>query len=398
MSLSIWLTEQPAYSSVGIVPPQFEGGHVLRMLYDEANQFVFTVDRYYDGAGNLLPSKLHRFNSTFSWEVGIPHAEIESGSATNQFVDMAIAGGAIVVLRRDESGETSRYYIDKLDPHTLNLISALEVYECKMTAIPGSDSVWLIGKSGVFKRLNIASMLFEAEQLFPTNVDCGRAVYDPVMGVIVIPKKVSQAAIHDAITGEFVGNAPFPWQGPGQFAHVVIPPHGTVGEYSPPVVSLVELDAGLQKSKLVLFQRDEANKNYISILVEIPFCTDVIAPHGQIDGYVGLGVLMTTADNRPPGTDAECAADPSRAAKRAVFVAKNGYAPSSGNSPSEYFVGRRVDIESYQTAPMFAAGLPELNPFMRHLVTTHETAKLWLGPCSLDSAEQRAYPSRTLAV
>lgn len=396
MSFNIWVTEQPAYAGVGVVPPAFQGGHVLDMVYDRANQFIFTVDRYYDESDQLLQSRLHRFTTVFDWNVGIPHVEVESGSATQQFISVAIAAGALIVLRYDS--DANKYYLEKRDPNTLNIITTLEVFECKITALTDGVSLWLISKAGIMKRLDAQSMTYVAEKSYPSNTDCGRAVYDPVMGVIVVPKKTASAEVYDALSGDHIGTAPFPWAGPDQFTKISIPPHGEQHGFNPPILALVEYDVGLAKAKLVLFQRDTENRNYTNMLVEIPFCVGNIAPNGQAEGYRGLEVLHTTIDTRPPGSDIEASADASRLANRAIVIARNGVPPSSESTPLEYFVGRRVDLTSYLTAPAFAAGLPECNPHKRRAVLTNETAKLWLASASLDSAEQRQYPSCTLAV
>lgn len=400
MPFDLGVATPPAHGGVSPVNSRFEGGHVLQMVYDKAWQRVFTVDRYYDAQGALLPSKLHRFDTVFDAAVGIPHAEVSSVSAAHQFVDVAVAGGVLLVLRAyaDAAAAHTRFFLDKLDPETLAVLETLEVYECSLTAMPMEPAVWLVGKTGLLKRLDVYSLRFAAEVACTAPTNCGRAVIDPVMNLLLVPRMANTTGLHDAMTGEHLGDVAFPWDGPGQCAHVIVPPHGEQNGYNPPIVCMSALDVGFKSAKLTLFRRDVDARSYVSTLVEIPFTVGPLAPYSQTEGYVGLCVAYSTIDGRAPGDDAAVAASPADAAKRLLFIARNGYLPSAAKEPLGYFIGRRVDLENYAAVSVFSSGLPYCSPYKTRIVMTNNTARMWLASCSIGSAEERQLLTGTVAM
>lgn len=390
-----WLINPPETAEV---PAAFSGGHVLSMAYSKTTQHMFTADRYFDENDNLLPGKLHRFSTNYDPAVGVPHAEIATASAQEQYVDVVAAGGFAAALRRVVTDITTRFFLDLIEPFSMVVTESIEVMECALTGLSDIPVVWLVGKNGLIKRIDLMSMAFDIEKSYPSNTTYGRAVVDPVLNVLVVPKTAAPAEVFDLDTCEHLGTAPFPWQGANLQAQVIIPPHGAVDGVAPPIVALTAYDPALRGLKLSYFDRDIAARNYTPRYYELPFCTGAIPPHGQETGYVGQALMFTTMDGRPPGSAAEVAAVPAKQVARIVVVARNGHAPSAQQSPQAYFVIRRVDIATGGMLTLASAGIPDCNPFKQHILTTGETATLWFAGHSLENAEQRAYPCRTVAM
>ncbi len=390
----LWLINPPETNRV---PAVFSGGHVLAMAYSEITQHVMTASRYFEN-DVLAASKLHRFDSSFDPDVGIARAEITSTGANDQYVDVVAAGNYFVALRQLTTDVGVRYVLDVIEPFTMTVENTMEVFECSLMAVPGISVVWLIGRTGLIKRLEIASMSYSIEKSYPSNTTYGRGVVDPIMEVFVVSKTASAAEIFDLATGEKFGAAPFPWQGPNLQAMVVIPPHGEVEGVTPPIIALTAYDPSSRGMIISYFDRDLTNKNYTPRYYELPICVGPIPPNGQRTGYVGQAMMLTTIDGRPPGSQAEVNAVPAKRAARLVVIARNGFAPSANQAPLAYFIGRRVDLATGGMVTLFSAGLNDCNPFKQHILTTHETATVWMAGHSLENAEQRAYLCRTIAM
>ena len=109
-------------------------------------------------------------------------------------------------------------------------------------------------------------------------------------------------------------------------------------------------------------------------------------------------MAYTTIDGRAPGDVAAVAMNIADAAKRLLFIARNGYLSSAAKEPLGYFLGRRVDLETYAAVSVFSSGLPYCSPYKSRIVMTNDTARMWLASCSIGSAEERQLLTGTVAM